>query len=109
MKPLVRSEDGKVVCAENDKGDILISKFDIGRNTIRRIAEICGVDFYAPGECTVYADSRFVSFFPKNDVEFVPESMQEGEYFNFLTGERYVPGTALKISGKLGAAFIKKQ
>ena len=75
---------------------------------LRNILSYTNVDFYAPKYCTVYADNRIISFFPYKDIEFVPKVLQIGIFTDFISGEKYTPGSILKINKKGGIAFIKE-
>lgn len=103
--PIIRDGDGNTVCAVNSFGDYMISKHGLSVSELRKITELCGVRFYAPEECAVYADNRIVSFFPRTDMKFVP-NIPEKEYTNIITGEKYVWGTAVGIKGKHGFALM---
>ena len=70
---------------------------------LRALVEKAGVQCPAPANCTVYADSRLMSFFPREDMTVtLPE-----ELFDVFTGETYAQGTPLRIPGKLGRAFAR--
>lgn len=103
----LRDYDGKIICASTDEKVYLIPNHDLSTCELRSIFDICGVDFYAPAECTVYADNRIVSFFAREDIEFVPHVLQKGAFRNIITDEEYIPGTSLRIGKKRGIAFIK--
>ncbi len=103
----LKNANNKIICVGTDKNEYLISSHDLSVSDLRIILNNANVDFYAPEECTVYADNRIISFFAREDLEFLPEKLQRGNYINFITGEKYIPGTILKISKKRGIAFIR--
>lgn len=87
------------------KGEIYVSE-KTDYKALRRIVEDFGVKCLAPENCTVYADNRVVSFFPREDISFVP-SLPEGiRAVDFLTNEPYTVGAEIKIKGALGKAFL---
>lgn len=98
----------RIFFASKDMKNYVLSKYDISVKEIRFILEMCKVKFYAPCGCTVYADNRIVSFFPSRSMRFKPKKIQKGSYYDFITGEKYVPGTLLNIKKKSGIAFIKE-
>ena len=104
----LKNSEGKTVCASNDKHEYLITSHGLSVSQLRTVLENAGVDFYAPEECTVFADNRIVSFFAREDIEFIPQIMQDGVFTNFMTGEKYVAGTKLRIDKKGGIAFIRE-
>lgn len=104
----VYDASGKIICAQNKSNEFMISSFNVSTEVIRSVLEICDVYFYAPLGCTVYADSRMVSFFPSEDVTFVPEVLNNGRYRNCISDELYSSGTPLDLKEKSGIAFIKE-
>ena len=54
---------------ETKKGDKVFN-FNTDYTLWRGALEDAGVDLIAPANCSVYADNRLVSIFPREDVEF---------------------------------------
>lgn len=74
---------------------------------LRALVEAAGVHCLAPANCTVYADSRVVSFFPREDMTFRVEL--EEDLFDVMTGEKLDSAQPLAVKGKLGRAFARSQ
>ena len=73
---------------------------------LRKIVLEAGVTCLAPENCAVYADERIVSFFPREDMSFIPNISQDKKIIDFMTGESYVKDTEINIKAALGRAFI---
>ncbi len=104
----ITEKNGVCICAKNKHRTIMIS--DISKMKVadlRRLLDSERVQSAAPEECAVYEDNRMISFFPRKDMEFVP-NVNPGRYFDIMSGEEYIPGTKIFIKGKLGRAFIKE-
>lgn len=86
------------------KDEIRVSE-DADYKALRKIVEDVGVSCLAPENCAVYADNRIISFFPREDISFVPSLPCGMRLADFLTGEPYILGTEIKINGALGKAF----
>lgn len=107
IKALLRDAEGNVICAQNSCGVIMLSKYSVSVGELRSILEYSGVSFMAPKGCAVYADSRVVSFFPKEDITFVPDISYLGKDFtDLVTGEKYNVGTPITVEAKSARAFI---
>ena len=89
-----------------DTTNKLVVSEETGYKTLRRIVEDAGVTCLAPENCAVYADNRIISFFPREDMSFVPTVSKDLKLSDFLTGETYVSGTPIHIKGALGKAFV---
>jgi hypothetical protein len=89
-----------------DTTNELVVSEETGYKTLRRIVEDAGVTCLAPENCAVYADNRIISFFPREDMSFVPTVSKDLKLSDFLTGETYVSGTPIHIKGALGKAFV---
>ena len=79
---------------------------NIDYKALRNIVEDAGVKCPAPENCTVYADNRIISFFPRENMSFVPIIPENKKLYDLLTGEGYTEGEKIKINGALGKAFI---
>ena len=55
----------------------------------------------------MYADNRILSFFPKEDMAFVPNLPDNTGLTHMLTGEEWKPGTPFTMHAKDGIAFFK--
>lgn len=108
MRFVIKNMNNEIICASGSNKEYLISTYDVSTSELRSILADAGVGFYAPEECTVYADNRMISFFAREDLEFIPDVLQSGVFENFITGEKYSPGTLLKLEKKRGLAFIKQ-
>jgi len=100
--------NARSVCGCLRDDELLISTHSLTVSELRSIFEFCKVDFYAPEECTVYADNRIVSFFARKDIEFVPSVLQNGTFRNFMSGEMYNRGSSVILKAKDGFAFIRE-
>ena len=72
---------------------------------LSKIVELAGVQCYAPVGCTVYADNRILSFFPKQDVEFKPYVPKDAILRDFLTNDIHDNSKPLKLNAKGGISF----
>lgn len=73
MEILKNYPNGKNLCAKTRKhgGVSILCAFPyMMAEDFRKIAEEAGCSFYAPINCTVYADNRLVGVFPKEDMDF---------------------------------------
>ena len=103
-----KNGNDKIICASRKHNEYFISSYNLSVEELINILGYTNVDFYAPKYCTVYADNRIISFFPYKDIEFVPKVLQIGIFTDFISGEKYTPGSILKINKKGGIAFIKE-
>ena len=106
VTPVITDGEGRTVCAKTETGDLLVSSLNLSVESIRKILEFTPVKFYAPSECTVYADNRIVSFFAREDVSFVPKVPCCTSLINVMTGERIKSGEKINIMAKRARAFI---
>ena len=86
--PIGEREDG-VIAVRNEQGDYIVGDLNAGVGLLRRIVEGAGVHCYAPEECTVYADNRIVSFFPRLDMSFIPSLPKPQRMTDLLSGKEY--------------------
>lgn len=100
-----QNEDG-VIAVQSKNGDFVLSTLEVGVNVLRKIVECAGVHCYAPKECTVYADNRIISFFPRKDMTFVPSLPESMNLTEMLSGKEYSLGSALVMKAKRGLAFL---
>lgn len=103
---IIKDEDGKTICAVNSDGDYLISSLNMSVHDIRTVLTLAGVHFYAPQQCAVYADNRIVSYFPRQDITFVPCLEKNTKARNLITGEYLKTGEPIHLQAKSGVAFI---
>ena len=104
---LCESEDKKPIVCETDDGDFAVGKLPLSVEVARKIEELCGINFYAPCECAVYADSRLVSFFPRKDMSFTFDAGSCNRLLEF--GEDKPTNSSeitLDLKAKTGKAFI---
>ena len=102
--PIEEREDC-VIAVRNERGDYILGDLKAGVNLLRRIVEGAGVHCYAPEECTVYADNRIVSFFPRKAMSFVPSLPDPRRMTELLSKKEYSPEELLSIDAKRGMAF----
>jgi hypothetical protein len=103
------NQDGKLLFVgktQIDTAGELAVQEETQYQTLRRMIEEVGVSCLAPENCAVYADSRVVSFFPREDMSFVPQLPKEKRISDFLSGEQYEEGTEISIRAALGRAFV---
>lgn len=101
------SADATILCCGKAVGEgVQVAPLDATTAQLRAILETANVHCYAPAQCTVYADNRVVSFFPREDMEFVPALPENARLTNLLTGEAYRQGTPLNLKAKEGIAFL---
>ena len=70
----------------------------------RKALENAGIDFVAPSNCSVYADNRLLSVFPREDVEFTFDT-QGKTFVSVRDGKSYKGKNVIKIKAKSGIAF----
>lgn len=71
IRVMARYEDGAISAASTlyDGHNVIYSVMPLWKSEhLRRIAADAGCHLYAPVNCTVYADSRFIGIFPKADL-----------------------------------------
>lgn len=91
---------------EYEEDDIVLPEAKADVLQLREVVEQAGVHCYAPAECTVYADNRMVSFFPREDMSFIPKMERTGVYIDIYSCEEYVQGTMIKAKAKDGIAYM---
>ncbi len=91
VNALADYSDGGIALAERScssgSKDIYCALPMLKAEHIRIIGELAGVHFYAPANCAIYANSRFISFFPKNDMEFQAHLKKPQNIIDISTGE----------------------
>lgn len=100
IKPLLTDENGNVRAAYIPDGDAIITKSTDMVKTLREIARLAGCHFYAPAECTVYADNRIVSVFPREDVKGTIRFPHKVTAVEFFTGKEYKDVTEIPLDLK---------
>ena len=105
VKPLLADENGNVRAAYIPGGDAIITKNVDMVETLRKIADLAGCHFYAPAECTVYADNRIVSVFPRKDVKDKIRFPHKVTAVEFFTGKEYKDVTEIPLELKEKQAF----
>ncbi len=103
-KPVSYNKDG-LIAVQNTCSDFVISTLDPGVKLLREIVERAGVHCYAPAECAVYADNRILSFFPRRDMDFIPQLPKSMKLTELFSGKKYSLGESLFIAAKGGMAF----
>lgn len=98
---------GKAHSAQSESSDFCVEHIPMSVDTARGIVERAGVHCYAPKECTVYADNRVISFFPREDMTFECKLKQKSTLKNIQTGETHEAVDTLKLELKArgGVAF----
>ena len=102
--PLFYDNEGLVTVTVNGDGDFVSGTYNLCASQLRRIAELAGVHCYAPVGCTVYADSRVLSFFPR---EAVSVELPEGKWRDLLTECAADDKVPLQLPSRGGVAFVK--
>ena len=105
ITPVFRDKDSNIICARNSDGICMLSSLDSSVSMLRTVAKLYGVHFYAPQDCTVYADNRIFSFFPAKDIVFVPDVPYFTKAKNLISGEVLSCGDEISIKAKSGLAF----
>ncbi len=85
--------------ADASLADFVVESVPMSIDTTREIVEAAGVHCYAPKECTVYADNRVISFFPREDMAFECKLKNPVTLTNVRSGEVY------KNAGKINLAI----
>ena len=102
---IICREKESAIAAQNSCGDFVLSTLDASVSQLRTIVERAGVHCYAPEECAVYADNRIISFFPRQDMDFVPSLPDSVEMKEFYSGDVYRIGDKVAIKYKRGLAY----
>jgi hypothetical protein len=106
VKPLAVYADGGTALAEKGK-DIYCALPLLKMEHWRRILEAAGCNFYAPANCTVYADNRFVAVFPRRDITGQLELKKRCALRELIAGEE-LPGCGfapLEMAAKTAKFF----
>ena len=103
--PLCRDNKGVCTAGVLENGDILAASICLDVNAVNKIFTHAGVTRMAPVECCAYADNRLVSFFPREDVAFVPNIPEGATWRDVLTGEALPRGAKLEIPARGARAF----
>jgi hypothetical protein len=92
IRVLARYEDGAIAAASGQYGGrpVVYGALPFfGPEHLHRIAALAGCHLYVPANCTVYADSRFIGIFPKDDFQNEKlEFQQEVSLESAMTGRR---------------------
>ncbi len=105
VTPLFTDEDGRITVAENTKGELVTATYGLNASQLRTLVERAGVHCYAPTGCAVYADNRILSFFPKENMEFIPNVHKGVVLRDLLADSRYDPTRPIALDAKGGVAF----
>lgn len=73
----------------------------------RKIQKDARVHFYAPEQCAIYADNRMISYFPREDMEFISQfknvcSVKNISYVEITQNQNTIK---LSLNAKSGVAF----
>jgi len=76
----------------------------------RVLAKKAGCHFYAPENCTVYTDSRFIGIFPKVQLNSVLELKKPVDLIDVISGEEWVnvSSVTLKMKAKTAKVLMVK-
>lgn len=107
---LDRYPDGSIMTAmiHNSSGgkSILCAYPSLKAGRLREIASIAGCHMYAPVNCTVYADNRFISVFPKVEIHDILKMEKQCTLEEQITGTRHVKVNEVPLDmPKKSAAF----
>jgi hypothetical protein len=122
--PLFKLEDSdklEILANYSDAGIAIGQKRFKGRNNIfcalpvikakhlRHIVESAGCYIYAPLDCTVYADNRFIGVFPRTDINGELRLKERANLVDVKTGKYFNPTNSipLKLNAKRHKFFIK--
>ncbi len=99
-----------VSTARRGDGDFGVDDVPMSVDTAREIIEAAGVHCYAPKECTVYADNRVLSFFPREDMEFLCKLKEKATLVDIRSGATYENADTIKltVAARDGVAFEVK-
>ena len=106
IRVLARYGDGAIAVASGQYGgrNVVYGAMPLfGPEHLRRIAVIAGCHPYAPANCAVYADSRFIALFPRVDLRDEKlEFKHEVSLESAVTGRREtaVESVALNLNAK---------
>lgn len=98
---------------KNGKGGkiILCAYPSLKANRLRDIAEAAGCHMFAPLDCTVYADNRFVAVFPKEKIQGTLHLEKQADLKEMISGRDYsgVSEISLTLPGKSAAFFVLRK
>lgn len=117
----IASEPNQVLARYSDGGCAVASKRHNGHNIIysvlpffspehlRRIAVTAGCHMYAPVDCTIYGDSRFIAVFPRTDIDGKLHLKELTDFIDMETGECFKQTNTipLKLNTKHHRFFVK--
>ena len=104
--------DGGIMTAskKNDGGGrtILCAYPSLTAAKLRGIAEEAGCHMYAPLNCTVYADTRFVGVFSKEDIKGKLNLKKPSKLKELISGKEYTKGSEvpLNLPAKRAAFYL---
>ena len=105
VEPLCRDYKGVPTVGVLKNGDILAASVCLDVPALDKIFTCAGVTRLAPAQSAVYADNRLISFFPRDDVSFLPDIPAGVIWRDVLTDEILVRGDALTIPARGARAF----
>ncbi len=105
VEPLCRDYKGVPTVGVLENGDILAASVCLDVPALDKIFTYAGVTRLAPAQSAVYADNRLISFFPRDDVSFLPDIPAGVIWRDVLTDEILVRGEALSIPARGARAF----
>ncbi len=106
--------DGKIKAAlrREDNGRYHILQAmprDLTVEKAREILTMASVYLYAPGFCTVNADSRFIYVLAEKDIQAEVNLKEPGSYENVFTGEVFRNATALPLKLDAGTCVFYRK
>lgn len=104
--PLCRDYKGVCTAGALGNGDILAASTCLDVSAVDKLLSYAGVTRIAPAECCVYTDNRIVSFFPREDVRFVPDIPDGKVWRDVMSGEILERGVPLSIKACGARAFF---
>lgn len=111
---LARYDDGRIAGAfhkgDNGQLNFYFSLPILKAKHFRLIAEMAGCHFYAPSNCTVYADNRFIGIFPKEPVSYGLDFISPIDIKDAITGEfwKNIKTIPIKMDAKSAKFFLIK-
>ena len=86
--------------------DIFLPDLPITVAQARNVVETAGVHCFAPEECTVYADNRILSFFPRVDMNFHVDLSGEKMVYNITDDRSLGKVSTLDLSISAGSGMF---
>ncbi|MDD2479063.1 MAG: hypothetical protein PHS31_04150 [Victivallaceae bacterium] len=110
---LANYSDNKIAFAQKifkDRNNIFCALPVVKAHHLRVIAEDAGCHMYAPLDCTVYADNRFIGVFPHSDIDDRLCFKKPADFIDVETGEYFkqTRTISLKLNAKRHKVFIRK-